>query len=73
MSRQRIVLKEPAKSERKTEVEMVAALLARLPYTTRLSIKYALDVQDHTPTDYTTDRATERLREALRVAGVADS
>lgn len=65
-------LQEPTKSDAEIECETIARVLARLPYTTRLSIKYALDVQDHTPTDYTTDRATERLRSALRLAGVTD-
>lgn len=73
MSRITISLKEPTRTEAERERATVAALLSRLPYPTRLAIKFALDVQDHIPTDYTADRATERLRDALREAGVSDA
>lgn len=73
MSRMRLALKEPSRTEAERERDTVAALLSRLPYPTRLAIKFALDVQDHIPTDLSADRATERLRDALRAAGVNDA
>lgn len=55
---------------RKEESLTIAGVLSRLPYPTRLAIKYALDVQDHLPTDRTEDGAARRLRDALALSGV---
>lgn len=60
----------PPDLSRREETLVIAGVLGRLPYPTRLAIKFALDVQDHLPTDATEDRATERLRDALELAGV---
>lgn len=48
----------------------VVDLLRRLPYSTRLAVKFALDVQDYHPTSRDEDDATNRLRRALELAGV---
>lgn len=60
----------PPDLSRAEETSVIAGVLARLPYTTRLAIKFALDVQDHLPTGRTEDDATFQLRAALALAGV---
>lgn len=55
------------------EREVIAAVLARLPYTTRLAIYHALAVQEYMPTDRANDDAAERLRRALAWAGVVEA
>lgn len=52
------------------ECVVIARVLGRLPYPTRLAILHALIVQEHLPTCRAEDDAAERLRRALKLANV---
>ena len=68
----RIQRRRDAQRARRSEIDVIARLLGRLPYPTREAIGYALRTQDHYPTARDEDRATEQLREALKLAGLRD-